>query len=433
MIHTITDLLTEIQVQGIALIHKYENIKHPVLIGDMYEGLTHEMLNSAIFKNLDLKVVSGKIKNSFGGLSGEIDCMLVEGIGEQLPFTEKFIYHFNQVIAVIQVKKTLFTNSLDDSYSNLRSVIDVSREPEKDSDAYVIRAMRDAYRGLLKIDLPKREELSLYTKIQQHVYHALMMEAYFPVRIVLGYYGFKSEHGLREGFVKMLDQKVKDGPTRGYGGVSMPNLIICGNQCLLKNNGMPFGMPFLDQEFYWPLYVSSPNNSTYILLELIWTRLSYKYNISSGIFGDDFDTEPMHEFINCKFGEYEDGKEGWMYSYYPYTAKQLLEASGKRTKWQPQFLSQKQFATISRINESGFIFTDSLINEKASHNDKNSFATFIDELKATGLIYERDGKLYMLTDSCIAVILPDGRYCIGENRSGEFEAWLKEYEKSRIK
>jgi hypothetical protein len=107
MIKTVSDFLAELKSKGTELIKKYEIVDHPVLIGDMYEGLTQEILNKSIFVGLNLKIVGGKIKNLKGDLSSEIDCMLVEGEGEKLPFTEKYIYHFTQVIAVIEVKKIL--------------------------------------------------------------------------------------------------------------------------------------------------------------------------------------------------------------------------------------------------------------------------------------------------------------------------------------
>ena len=70
----------------------------------MYEGLTAEVLNKSIFGDLNLKVV----KNSFiVGCKTEFDVLLVEGDGEVIPYTERFYFRPEQVIAVIQVKKNL--------------------------------------------------------------------------------------------------------------------------------------------------------------------------------------------------------------------------------------------------------------------------------------------------------------------------------------
>ena len=63
MINTIKDLLESLRLQGINEISAFLDIKHGPTIGDMYEGLTKEMMDKAIFKNLDLKVCSGFIFN----------------------------------------------------------------------------------------------------------------------------------------------------------------------------------------------------------------------------------------------------------------------------------------------------------------------------------------------------------------------------------
>jgi len=432
MIKTIADLLEEIKAKGTELIKKYEIVDHPVLIGDMYEGLTHEILNKGIFEGLNLKIVSGKIKNAKGDVSGEIDCMLVEGEGDKLPFTEKYIYHFLQVIAVIEVKKTLYSNALHDSYSNLKTVIDVSREPEKDGESYIIHALRDAWRSMLRIELPKREDLHLYTEEQQYIYHTLLMEAYFPLRIVFGYFGFKTEFSFREAFANFLGSKAEKGPARGFGAGSLPNLIICGKYSIVKNNGMPYAMPFSNEEFYWPILVSSHENPINHLLEFIWTRLSYKFNISSSIFGYDFDSEPVHKYINCKLGTYKEGNFGWMYNYYPFSEQILSEARSEKISWAPKFLSKKQFIVILRLCQNEYI---NYVNDtefiQSITEDGESLEEFIKTLVETALVYARNNEIRLLTDECQIMILPDGRYCAGENKNAELARWLNKYMNDR--
>ena len=90
--NTIYELLYSIKDKGVAEIEPYLNIQHNPTIGDMYEGLTKILTDKAIFKGLDLRVTSGKIKNIYGVLSRQIDCMIVVGNGEKIPFTEDYIY-----------------------------------------------------------------------------------------------------------------------------------------------------------------------------------------------------------------------------------------------------------------------------------------------------------------------------------------------------
>lgn len=56
MINTIKDLIESLRNQGISEVSTFLDIKHGSTIGDMYEGLTKDLMNKAIFKNLGLKV-----------------------------------------------------------------------------------------------------------------------------------------------------------------------------------------------------------------------------------------------------------------------------------------------------------------------------------------------------------------------------------------
>ena len=101
MINTIYELLSLLKDKGIAEIEPYLSIQHNPTIGDMYEGLTKILTDKAIFKGLDLRVTSGKIKNIYGVLSRQIDCMIVVGDGEKIPFTKKnggFVCYFKTAI-----------------------------------------------------------------------------------------------------------------------------------------------------------------------------------------------------------------------------------------------------------------------------------------------------------------------------------------------
>jgi hypothetical protein len=426
MIKTVSDFLEELKAKGLELIKKYEIIDHPVLIGDMYEGLTKGILNKAVFDGLNIKIVGGKIKNSKGILSGEIDCMIVEGDGEELPFTEKFIYNFTQVIAVIEVKKSLYSNTLDDSYSLLRTVIDVSSNPEKDGDNYIIRSLRDAWKSMLRIELPRRSDLDSYSETEQYIYHTLLLEAYLPLRIVFGYYGFKTEYKLREAFANYLGSKAEDKPAKGYGAGSLPNLIICGKSSIIKNNGMPYAMPFRKDEYYWPILVTSPENPIHHLLEIIWTRLSYKFNISSLIFGPDYEYESVHEFINCKLGKDSDGNLGWWYKYTVLSNKMLNKPEEEKLIWAPTFLTKKQFVIINQLIYSEFInFVDNFEFVKDITEDGTDLQEFIKALVETGLLYVKNNEIRLLTDECQTIILPDGRLCAGENKNGELTYWIE--------
>jgi hypothetical protein len=210
MITTVADLLNAFKTKEEEVLESYGYVKHPVLIGSMYEGLTKNILDKAIFAGLDLRVTAGKIRNSSKEMSGEIDCMLVTGDGEKIPHTDKTIYDSSQVVAVIQVKKNLYSKDVKDSYENLRSVIDVTELRE--GEYYHGRILRDSFRQICKQELPPRSELKKLPFALEMIYHVLLLDAIYPIRIVWGYNGFASEFSLRDGFIKYLEKHTTTDP-----------------------------------------------------------------------------------------------------------------------------------------------------------------------------------------------------------------------------
>ena len=114
-IKNIADLLNEIFKSNVLKAENYledNGTKHPVLIGDIYEGVTADLLRRTLFEELNLKVVTGQVRLHNGELSNQIDCIIVKGNPQKMPFTDKYECCIDDVIAVIEVKKTLYKDEL---------------------------------------------------------------------------------------------------------------------------------------------------------------------------------------------------------------------------------------------------------------------------------------------------------------------------------
>ncbi len=424
MIETASDFLEQFKKYALSRIEEEDkDIKHSVAIGDNFEGLTAELLNKAIFKDLNLKMVERSfIYNDSDEISNELDCLLVVGDGQKMSFANRYKYHIKDVIAVFQVKKNLYANDIDDSLQNLRSVIEVS-EP-RSPEPFVGRLQRDAYKLLTSKELPDKERRERFTDRENIIYHYLMMEAFHPLRIVIGYYGYTSEYGLREGFVRKMEQIIKDGPVRGYSPGSFPSLFICGDNTIIKNNGMPMAIPLTDDEFYFHILTSSSGRPMYHLLELIWTRLSYKFEISSTIFGDDFDREATHPFLSCKEKKIDAENWGWEFMYHPFSRKQLSMPLVP-IPWTPTEIDRDKYSILHVLTQVGTvnIKTDEqflkFIIEKKLDADK-----IIKELVDARLVYIDEGKMGILVDELVTVFSPGGKVFAGENKNGEMSNYF---------
>lgn len=425
MIDTVADLIREFVSVEKEILNQLD-IKHPTTIGAMYEGLTAEVLNKSIFGSLNLKVV----KNSFIiGCKTEFDVLLVEGDGKKIPYTDRYNYRPEQVVAIIQVKKNLYAKDIAEGYDNLKFLIDYydDSSPEK----YIRWMFRDSFKQICKKDLISYK-LDDISDNEEGIYHTLWADTILPVRIIWGYNGFSSEYKFRDSFYNYLFDKRSTGSGNmiaGFGPHNFPNLIICGKYAMFKNNAMPFVAP-VDSDGWWPFYVSSSHNPAYFFLEMIWTRLSYRYELSSEIFGEDLTMEPATRFLDCRVQTLSDLK-GWEYNSRVISDKEL-KANKESLQWQPVILDQTQHMIIAELCNRCEINLDidKDLEKFVIEGNYLSIDIFLEKLIETGLVYIENKKLRLLTDQCQCVILPDGRTVAGENKSGRLTNWvIKEIEK----
>lgn len=95
-------------------------MKHMPTLGAAYEAIVSNGIDSKFVlpPNVDLRVVPGFIE----GLANQIDCMLVRGEGRRYGLTDQYIYPVEQVLCVLEVKKTLRKSELVDGIGHLADV-----------------------------------------------------------------------------------------------------------------------------------------------------------------------------------------------------------------------------------------------------------------------------------------------------------------------
>ena len=417
MINTLSEMLEAFIEKERQKLNEFVPINHGPMIGDMYEGLSRKVLGLTLFKGLNLRVVEGKICNSKQQMSRQIDCMLVEGEGIRIPHTTHFIYPVQQVIAVVEVNKTLYGDDLDDAFSLMYDLRERIYEPSPMRE----KPMRDAWRGITRTQLPEHAKVTSLPFEERVLYHTLLTELNLPLRMILGYNGYTSEYGLRAGMLKYLEARLHAGlPARGVGPLSLPNLILCPKACIVKLSGLPFNGPFVTPD--WSCVASRGTQPVRVLLELLWSRLSYRYGLGSAMFGDDLDCEVMSLLLKARPLR-RGSVTGWDYSVSS-ASKSALAAGRTSAPWEPKELTLEEFVVMNRLcAKDGIAANDpeflGFLNRKGLSYDVMAKA-----LQAKGLACDDDGRLRLLTDSCGCVILPDGRYVAAENKSGRLLRWL---------
>jgi hypothetical protein len=265
-----------------------------------------------------------------------------------------------------------------------------------------------------------------------------LLEAVLPARIVFGYFGYKNEYELRNGFINkvenLLNEQVNEGNyLSGFSPATFPNLIICNNISIVKNNGMPFGIPFSDNKFFWEVLTSSTGDPIKNLLEIIWTKLSYKFGISSKIFGDDFSIEQTHPFLACTNKKIKGHLHGWDI-YYHELSKNQLEIPLTSTPWKPVEINPNLQVILLILGSQGSIDIENdeeFLDYIQSHDLIKE--EIIDKLVSSRLVYIENNQMRLLTDNLNVVNTPDGKIFAGDDKNGELQQFLLNYLEKKYK
>lgn len=423
MINTIADLLKELSDKENQRLKELD-ITHPPTIGSVYEGLTADLLQRSLFAGLNLVVA----KSSFiKGSKTEFDVILAEGEGTPIPYTDKYEFEPKQVLAVIQVKKTFNAKEIGDSYENLMRIPDIYSDVV--SEEYMLRLATDSIHNTLQksIDDYSNGKFSLE---EEYVYHTLVVDAQLPVTIVLGYNGLKTESSLRSKYYNYLMEKVstKGDIKKGYGPNNFPTLLICENNAIVKLSGAPFNAPLKQSpDGWWDFLASSHYNPMYFFLEVLWSKLSYRYKLPPDIFGEDLETPRMAPFLSCKIGDM-DGVMGWNYWYHDYDKNELKSNDGM-DEWQPFFLDEMQYRVMNVLCVDGVLDINevSQIEKDALANGYSSVEELIQSLCSTGMVaLVGERKLKLITRGC-KVMMFGNKFIAGENISGRLDNWMNKH------
>lgn len=423
MLRSVAEFLLQLKNEEAAKLSLYE-ISHGPTIGDMYEGLSKELLGRAIPDSLGLQLVDGFVTDGLGGISGQIDCMLVSGTGERIPHTDSFKWHVKNVIAILEVKKTLYGAGLSDALDHIKSVRDMESNylqsiGDNSTASIDFRPALKAFEQVTGIVVPKYEDIGTLDGLHQAIYHTLLLELVSPVCIILGYQGFQSERAFRRSFYANLEKRLQ---VKGFGVLGLPQLIISGNYSLCKANGLPYVTNMTQGR--WPVLLSSSANPVRLLLEYIWTRLDIQFAVGD-LWGEDLDMEVLNPFLLAKLEE-KSGQYGWNFEFVDLSDEELA-AEGSESEWEPVYLTEVQFEAMLR-----------LINNQAVSLDDPKFVALLDQygvdpaefreqMLQTSIVSFDGPSLRLVPGQYDCVVLPTGEYITGDNQTGRLARWLRNH------
>lgn len=439
MIEKTHELLEEILKRGLKESEKFDEVRHTGIIGEMYEGLTDKILNATIFKEFNLRVVKGVIRYQNMELSTQIDCMIV--IDESLTETDlskNVICPIENVIAIVEVKKNLYQKELHDSIEKMLDITNKINVRELLKMKKANLRMGDLINSYENIADQKIYDLSDLSdnmeKHNNHLFNLLLNDAHLPLRIIIGYNGFKKERSFGQSFINVTDElgeKLINGkwPTNG------PNLVICKKFSAIKLNGMPYYMKNSNKnthtdEVEMRTYGTHDREPFLCLLHILYTRLAFIYHREVGenelcinrrvLFGTSSNDIKLIPLMNMKIiltpkciSEGTNYKE----EYY----NEIRSKSKKKDYvWEPKYISEDCYNILKLIiDNNGKIEEDSLNTIVESHK----FSALIEELTKLKLVYKFDKNIFWRKKFSI-LRLKDGKFAAGSDEDDEFLEWI---------
>ncbi|MCX5130847.1 hypothetical protein OOK06_01885 [Streptomyces sp. NBC_00340] len=422
MIRTIADLLSGILREELPKLDKVP-VKHGPTIGDMYEGLSADLLNRALPDGLGLRVVSGFARDGRGQMSGQLDCMVVRGEGKRLPYTNAHVWHVRDIIAIIEVKKNLHSAELHDAFAQLKTVSAIEHpyyQGEAASSDAPDRNLAPSLRTFAEMSgkiVSDRKSLSALPHEEEAVFRAIALEQVSAIRVILGLHGFKSEQTFRSSLVDYIQTNLGN---IGFGPTDFPQLIISGGYSLAKANGRPFMTPLVDG--WWPFYFSTPENPLGLLLEFIWTRLDEMYGLGEELWGEDLEIEVGRVLLSVRAVR-TDGGSGWEARSHEVDNKSL-NAIPTTEQWRPEIIELEEFVLLLRLCEGEEVRSDDPEIKSWLDSRGVDFSDVLSRLLKTRLVASSGHNLKLIAKECRLAMLPTGEYVAGENSTGRFDRWM---------
>lgn len=366
MIRDVADLLKVFFEFEKQKVESFE-MPHMPTLGEAYEEITIQGLNKKyILPNLyDLKIVKGFIKVGEKQLPQQIDCMLVFGEGVQYGLTDQYFYELSNVLAIFEVKKNLSKEALLDALTHLNELkieffdsLDEKIENGEISVDFSFFSKHLSY--LIGYRLESIADLKRISTKHKMIAYMLLVEMMMPLTIIHGYEGYKRVGDLRNSVKSVIDMLDEANSNRGVRILDFPTLITTNNLGLMKTVATPYWCNFTKPNGFknWGYMCTYKNNSSLVLLEMIWAKIGMQLNINFP-YGDDLINESLFPFFVI-----EEMREHWTARFIDYNDKRFIDFKNKDAfEFQPIEVSERLADLFNLITMIGGVQIESeLIN-----------------------------------------------------------------------
>lgn len=409
MIKTASELLTAFILAERKNVESI-NMSHMPTLGTAYERIVSSGIDSRFVlpPGLGLKVVSGFIQ----GLPNQIDCMLVRGDGVRYGLTDEYIYPIDQVLCVLEVKKTLYKSEFQDGMAHLAAVQNLFLRKFADEHWRLGESAFDharlSFSRITGRAAPSPASLDTVPVADRMLFATLARQMYAPITVLLGFDGYTTEQGLRTALNDLLDSDL--GRSSSATPDFMPNLVSVGDFSLIKCTGQPYVA--WDDNDEWVTVVSCRHNPAQILLEVLWTKIDRFCDVRMP-FGPISEKETLEKAIACRAVEREN-VVGWEFTTTE-KSERFLKDRPAATPWLPCMLSKPAVSMVQVMAISGSIELDAGLKSEPYQSDGGSMHSAVAELIRTSVV-RLEGRFLEIATSFVLAELEDGTGLIAKDR-----------------
>lgn len=413
MIKGLSELANSIKEKELKQVEEYLNhIFHPVTRGDMFEGLTQNIIKSTVGQVPEIHICEGFVKNYRNKmLSPQMDIIIYINECEKIPHTNSKIVSIDNVLAIIEIKKTLSKTELQDFYDKQGKIYDLLDDKMRFDEELFSLSTKALFRKIIN-DEKAKESLS---KLEYYLYHVMKVENSSPLRICFGYDGFIKETTLRDNLLYVIKDRIEN-QLPHTGMPSLPSLVICENNCLIKMIAQPFIKPSTDPHIIMSSY---KGDVIRVLLTMLIAKIESKTDVRFELDSDDYQVLKFNDFLGVDIDDDDNTR------YYPCTLthQESKNNMNKTIDWEPIEISEFENLVVTLLCNLSYEKEPQLSVDSEIFKEHDLDKELINLIRF-GFISIHDNIVELISTECLVVIF-EGKFLIGENNANQMKNWMR--------
>jgi hypothetical protein len=279
-----------------------------------------------------------------------------------------------------------------------------------------------------KVPPEKYSDIHRLPKSQSILFYTLVQESLAPLSIIHGYGGYKTEKGLRDGFIDIIyeeaEQNTQEEPVEGLGVPSLPSLITTNNFSIVKGNGLPFISATTNHE--WVVLMSTRSNAARIMLEVIWSKISIYFNTAMP-WGEYYQRENVKTLLLAVPAEVID-RAGWQYFSFEVSERNLKNRE-TFIKWAPIKVSLEIVDAFNLMLMYGGILEQEAMEYIAKKHDIK--VRDLESQFTSTMLFIKDNGWIRPIGKCVKLLTNEDETGYMSSDNEKFDQWCGENEREQ--